>query len=177
MERSLQVLASDRELLICLLVDLLKGSVSYSDFTNTDFSKSDDRTAALIWSELEEMLQDDLYPYRPVALSREVRDVILRSILFLRSGCSYEWPRSPMPSRNISLAIPMCFVAGIILVLATRSPATAVYSVLFAVIFMVIRKIQIANHQGKLDRWREHGDIEVWPFRRRHEYEQIGLHI
>lgn len=162
----------DRERLTKLLVGLLDGTVSYSNFATAELCASDDPAVAQIWSELEEEFQNDLYPDRPVALASEAQDMVRRTILFLRVGCRYEWSQSPAPSKVVSVAIAICFVTSILCAFATAFATTAILAVILAGCSVVAYRAHLSRYHQKLNCWRGQGDFDVWPFRHREEYER-----
>jgi hypothetical protein len=76
---------------------------------------------------------------------------VLRWVLFLRADLEYEWP--PLRFLNPVLLLP---VSGCLLSLLTLGLWP-----------------RLARAQSEWQRWRASGQLEVWPFLRRTDYERV----
>jgi hypothetical protein len=175
MEQCMSLVINDRQRLIELLGRLLNDKLSFRVFAEAQLGESNDRTVGQIWSELEDELRDDLNPDKPISLSNDLIDLLKRSILFLDTGCEYEWPRSPTTSSVASRVIVICLIVSISIGLATKSAtsyAAAVVMLVFCAVYQIVRS---RIYRTELIRWQRIGNIEIWPFRNLQDYDQAQI--
>lgn len=166
-----------RDQLIRVLNNLLIGKVSWSEFAAIDMSKSEDFTTRQIWNELLEMFQDDLAPSRPIVLTQNSIKLVERTLLFLRLGFNYRWPISPNSGGYLNFAVACCLIASFFIALAMANSVTSIVAILIFVCSMIFYWNRSRHFKRKLKDWMSRGEIEVWPFFSKLEYEQVAISI
>jgi hypothetical protein len=128
---------------------------------------------------------DLLWPYRlrgRYTVDKETRSAAARCVLFLRSGCDYEWPDTPhldcaIASLSFSVGIPLgaalCFFW---LPIAIDGWDSIVGSCAVVGTLLLAASIVGLRHQPRLTeeqgRFYQAGDFELWPFLHRHDFDQ-----
>lgn len=116
------------------------------------------------------------------AVDKETRCTAARAVLFLRSGLKYEWPVSPdreFAETFLAIGLPLGFVLSLLCIpLAFSEPLVGVF-VLLAILGPVLLigasiiafrlRREVSEDQRLFD---ESGDLEVWPFLRREDFDQ-----
>jgi hypothetical protein len=127
-------------------------------------------------------LYSDLTRYRLKgrhALPDELRRTADRAVLFLQTDLDYEWPRNVKGVVPFfSLWGPGCYLGmGMILLFvgAFTQRWEAILLVLFGLLSIAPTVYWLSTHPHRaleLKRFKESGDLEVWPFLRRADFEK-----
>jgi hypothetical protein len=162
---------------------------AFDDVYYRSYASSDDRAVSEIAQYCYGLYSSDvLFPYRLRgwhAVDDETRSTCARGVLFLRSGLEYEWPSMPddpgwrfLAGMAMFLGVPAGIVLSLVCVplaiIDFEEPIVwlAVTGVMLLVgsFVLAFRYPQFLRDDWK--RFTEFGDIEVWPFLRKADFDQ-----
>ena len=164
---------SQRRHLALYLRDFIEGQISNDQFCLHRPRHSRDGALMAIW-EFADGLSSDSSRVHLVGNARPARDrleIASRCIVFLNSNCEYRWPERYSRRMHRLMVVPwsLCMIGSICLAVRVSFALALFLVALIVTLPLYLMKRTADNRIAK--RFGQAGDVNVWPFMRRADYE------